>query len=83
MSVRSTSPIMRDSPVQVIPMEDTNNQNPKRSPRAWSPSDDGPMKRNNGKSSKKECQIVWIIYSNIVNTYKSAVGLSLQHTYHS
>ena len=43
MSVRSTSPIMRSSPVQVIPMEEHNNQNPKPgqftsgSPRAWTP----------------------------------------------
>jgi len=45
MSVRSTSPIMRESPVQVIPMEDTNNQQYKRSqsPRAWN--DDDPMKK--------------------------------------
>ena len=50
MSVRSTSPIMRESPVQVIPMEDTNNQQYKRSqsPRAWN--DDDPMKKAaNGK----------------------------------
>ena len=54
MSVRSTSPIMRESPVQVIPMEDTNNEHPKRgqSPRAWTPSEEA-MKRNNGKSLKK------------------------------
>ena len=42
---------MRDSPVQVIPMEDTNNHHPKRgeSPRAWTPSDD---QFTNNKGSK-------------------------------
>merc|ERR1711944_264768 len=51
MSVRSTSPIMSDSPVQVIPMEDTNHQHPKRgqSPRAWTPSEEA-MKRENDES---------------------------------
>ena len=55
MSVRSTSPIMSESPVQVIPMEDTNHQHPKRgqSPRAWTPSEEA-MKRENGKSFFKE-----------------------------
>ena len=47
MSVRSTSPIMRSSPVQVIPMEDTNDFRTQRGgigkdddhgqPRAWTP----------------------------------------------
>ena len=52
MSVHSTSPIMRESPVQVIPMEDTNNQRSKQgqSPRAWTPSGDEAMKNVNGKS---------------------------------
>ena len=54
MSVHSTSPIMRDSPVQVIPMEDTNNHNPKRgpSPRAWSPSDDQFTNKDPSKNGK-------------------------------
>jgi len=44
---------MRDSPVQVIPMEDTNNHHPKRgeSPRAWTPSDD---QFTNNKGSKDD-----------------------------
>jgi len=47
----STSPIMSESPVQVIPMEDTNHQHPKRgqSPRAWTPSEEA-MKRENDES---------------------------------
>ena len=60
MSVHSTSPIMSESPVQVIPMEDTNHQHQKRgqSPRAWTPSEEA-MKRENGKSFSKNglCRI--------------------------
>jgi len=42
---------MSESPVQVIPMEDTNHQHPKRgqSPRAWTPSEEA-MKRENDES---------------------------------
>jgi len=42
---------MSESPVQVIPMEDTNHRQPKRgqSPRAWTPSEEA-MKRENDES---------------------------------